>query len=130
MGSSLEFGWWSNSVSNSNTHATYDGYGFVTSPYIQATFTTRKVNKIRIITSEFYGQISTYLLQAYDGSLNLILNETGTIPDDGYYRDHILSEALSTNNISKIKVTVYTTKNPGDYARIQEIVPIYEEDIQ
>jgi hypothetical protein len=129
MGSSLEFGWWSNSVSNSNTHATYDGYGFVTSPYIQATFTTRKVNKIRIITSEFYGQISTYLLQAYDGSLNLILNETGTITDDGYDRDHILSEALSTNNISKIKVTVYTTKNPGDYARIQEIVPIYEEDI-
>jgi hypothetical protein len=129
MGSSLEFGWWSNSVSNSNTHATYDGYGFVTNPYIQATFTTRKVNKIRIITSEFYGQISTYLLQAYDGSLNLVLDEIGTIPDGGYYRDHILSEALSTNNISKIKVTVYTTKNPGDYARIQEIVPIYEEDI-
>lgn len=129
MGSGLEFGWWSNSVSNANTHATYDGYGFVTDPYIQATFTTRKVNKIRIVTSEFYGQISTYLLQAYDGSLNLVLNEIGTIPSDGYYRDHILSAALSTNNISKIKVTVYTTKNPEDYARIQEVVPIYEEDI-
>jgi hypothetical protein len=129
VGSSLEFGWWSNSVSNSNTHATYDGYGFVTDPYIQATFTTRKVNKIRVVTSEFYGQISTYLLQAYDGSLNLILNEIGTIPDGGYYRDHVLSAALSTNNISKIKVTVHTTKNPEDYARIQEVVPIYEEDI-
>ena len=40
IGSSLEFGWWSNSVSNSNTHATYDGYGFVSDPYVQATFTT------------------------------------------------------------------------------------------
>ena len=129
IGSSLEFGWWSNSVSNSNTHATYDGYGFVSDPYVQATFTTRKVNKIRVVTSEFYGQISTYLLQAYDGSLNLVLNEIGTIPSDGYYRDHILSPALSTNNISRIKVTVYTTKNSEDHARIQEVVPIYEEDI-
>lgn len=129
IGSNLEFGWWSNSVSNSNTHGTYSGYGFATDPYVQATFTTRKVNKIRIVTSEFYGQIDTYLLQAYDGSLNVVLSETGTISDGSYFRDHIISSAASSQDISRIKVTVYTTKNPTDYARIQEIIPIYEEDI-
>lgn len=129
IGSSLEFGWWSNSVSNSNTHATYSGYGFATDPYIQATFTTRKVNKIRIVTSEFYGQISTYTVEAYDASLNLVLSELGTIPSNGYYRDHILSSALTTQNISKIKVTIHSTVCPQDYARIQEVIPLYEEDI-
>jgi hypothetical protein len=129
VGSNLEFGWWSNSVSRSNTHATYSGYGFVTEPYVQADFTTRKVNKIRIVTSEHNGQIDTYLLQAYDSSLNVVLSETGTIPDGSYFRDHIISPAASSQNISRIKVTINTTKNPTDYARIQEIVPIYEEDI-
>lgn len=128
-GSNLEFGWWSNTKSNSNTHSTYSGYGFTTDPYIQATFTTRKVNKIRIVTSEFYGQIDTYLLQAYDTSLNVVLSETGTIPDGEYFKDHIISSAAASQDISRIKVTIYTTKNPTDFARIQEIVPIYEEDI-
>ena len=129
LGSNLEFGWWSNSVSTANAHATYDGYQFATNPYVEATFTTRKVNKVRIVTSEFYGQISTYLLQVFDGSLNTLLSEVGTIPAGSYYQDHILSTALSSQNVSRIRVTIYTTVNPQDYARIQEIVPIYETDI-
>jgi len=129
VGSNLEFGWWSNSTSNSNTHGTYSGYGFVTNPYVEATFTTRKVNKIRVVTSEAYGQISNYLVQAYDASLNLVLNEEGLIKDGTYFQDHNISLAASTQNISKIRVTVYSTKNSVDFARIQEIVPIYEEDI-
>ena len=129
IGSSLEFGWWSNSTSTSNAHATHSGYGFTTDPYIQATFTTRKVNKIRIVTSEFYGQISTYTVEAYDSSLNLVLSEVGEIPIGGYYMDHILSSALTTQNISKIKVIIHSTSCPQDYARIQEVIPLYEEDI-
>ena len=129
IGSSLEFGWWSNSTSTSNAHATHSGYGFTTDPYIQATFTTRKVNKIRIVTSEFYGQISTYTVEAYDSSLNLVLSEVGEIPIGGYYMDHILSSALTTQNISKIKVIIHSTSYPQDYARIQEVIPLYEEDI-
>ena len=129
VGSNLEFGWWSNSTSNSNTHGTYSGYGFATNPYVEATFTTRKVNKIRVVTSEAYGQISNYLVQAYDASLNLVLNEEGIIKDGTYFQDHNISLAASTQNISKIRVTVRTTKNPVDFARIQEVVPIYEEDI-
>ena len=129
IGSSLEFGWWSNSVSSANTHATYSGYGFATDPYLQATFTTRKVNKIRVVTSEFNGQVSTYTVEAFDGSLNLVFSELGVIPNGSYYTDHVLSSALSTQDISKIKVTIHSTVYPEDYARIQEIVPMYEIDI-
>jgi hypothetical protein len=129
IGSSLEFGWWSNSVSNSSLHGTYSGYGFVTDPYVEATFTTRKINRIRIVTSELYGQISNYLLDVYDGSSNLILSEAGVIRDGYYYQDHILSTALSTQNFSKIRLTIRSTKNPQDRARVQEIIPIYETDV-
>lgn len=129
IGGSLEYGWWSNTKSNANVHPSYNGYGFTTEPYIEATFTTRKVNKIRIITSEFYGQIYDYRVQAYDGSNNLVLSEEGTIRTGHYYQDHILSSALSTQDIAKIRVTIHTTKNPQDYARIQEIIPLFEQDM-
>jgi hypothetical protein len=129
IGGSLEYGWWSNSKSNSSLHITYNGYGFATDPYVEATFSTRKVNKIRIITSEFYGQIYDYTVQAYDDLNNLVLNENGSIRDGRYYQDHIISPALSTQDIAKIRVTIRSTKNPQDYARIQEIIPMYQEDM-
>lgn len=126
---SLEFGWWSASVSNSVAHNTYTGYGFATDPYIDFTFTERKVNKVRIITPEYYGQISDYTLYAYDSSLNTVTTQSGSIANGSYYTDHILSAALTTQNIAKIRVVVHSTKNPQDYARIQEIVPIFEQDM-
>ncbi|NDB56830.1 hypothetical protein EB001_00020 [bacterium] len=129
LGGGLEFGWWSGSVSNSNTHATYEGYGFATDPYIDAAFTARKVNKIRIITSEYYGRIANYTIYAYDASNNLVVNFTDKIPITIYYKEHILSSALATQNIARIRVYVHSTRNPGDRARIQEIVPLYQEDM-
>lgn len=129
IGGNLEFGWWSGSQSNSSAHNTYTGYGFATDPYIEASFAVRKVNKIRVITSEYYGKISNYTLNAYDNSNNLVTSQTGLIQSNSYYKDHILSSALSTQNIAKIRVTVHSTQNPSDYARIQEIIPIYEEDM-
>ncbi len=125
----LEFGWWSASISNSAAHNTYVGYGFATDPYVDLVFTARKVNKIRVIAPEYYGQIGNYTLNAYDSSLNVVISESGLIPEGSYYADHILSSALSTQNIAKIRVTVHSTKNPQDYARIHEIVPIFEQDM-
>ena len=128
IGSSLEFGWWSNTASTANTSNTYSGYTFTTAPYVQAVFDERKVNKVRIITSELYGQISDYTVEAYNAN-TLVLSETGRIANGSYYQDHFISTALSTQNITKIKVTVHSTKNPNDYARIQEIVPLYQVDM-
>lgn len=129
IGGNLEFGWWSGSKSNSAVSNTYSGYGFVTDPYIDMAFTTRKVNKIRVITSEYSGQIANYELFIYDGSNNLVSNQTGLIPDGAYYKDHLITTALPTQNIARIRCYIRSTKNPQDYARIQEIVPLYEEDM-
>lgn len=128
IGSFLEFGFWSNTASSSNTSNTYSGYTFDTAPYVQAVFDVRKVNKIKIITSEFFGQISDYTLEVYNAN-TLVLSETGRIAANTYFQDHFISSALSTQNITKIKVTVHSTKNPVDYARIQEIVPLYQVDM-
>ena len=129
IGGNLEFGWWSGSQSNSSVSNTYTGYGFATDPYVDMAFTTRKVNKIRVITSEYYGQIANYELFVYDVSNNLITNQTGLIPSSAYYKDHLLTTALSTQNVARIRCYIRSTKNPQDYARIQEIVPLYEEDM-
>lgn len=128
IGSSLEFGWWSNTASTANTSNVYSGYVFTTAPYIEAVFDERKVNKVRIITSELYGQISDYTLQAYNAD-TLVVSETGRIANGSYYQDHFISTALATQNITKLKVTVHSTKNPTDYARIQEVVPLYQVDM-
>ena len=125
-----EFGWTSGSLSNSNTHATYTTeYGFATDPYVEIEFTQRKVNKIRIITSEFNGQIGHYTVVAYNQTYSAVLNEVGYIQPGSYYQDHIISPAVASQDIYRIRVTVHTTKNKQDYARIQEICPIYEYDL-
>lgn len=124
-----KYGWWSNSKSQSSLSNTYSGYGFATNPYVEIEFTQRKVNKIRISTSEYYGQIQDYTLYLYNQSLTLILQENGAIANGTYYTDHVVSEALASQNIYKIKVVVNSTKNPDDYARIVEISPIYEVDL-
>lgn len=125
-----EFGWISATKSLSNTHATYTTeYGFTVDPYIQFDFTQRKVNRIRVITSEFSGQIGHYTIQAYNQTYSAILNETSYIANGEYYRDHWLSSDLPSQDIYRIKITIHTTKNPQDYVRLQEVCPIYEYDI-
>ena len=128
--SGYEFGWVSNTKSLSNTHATYTSeYGFATDPYIEFEFTQRKVNRIRVITSEFSGQIGHYTIQAYNQTYSAILNETSYIANGEYYRDHWISPALPSQDIYRIRITIHTTKNKEDYVRIQEVCPIYEYDI-
>jgi len=124
-----KYGWWSGSVSSSSASNTYTGYGFATDPYAEWQFTQRKVNRIRIATSEYYGRISDYTLYVYNQSLTLILQEDGSIADGEYFRDHNVSASLASQDVYKIKVVVHSTVNPQDYARLQEVSPIYETDI-
>lgn len=125
----FKYGWMSNSVSSDTESVTYDGYGFATDPYVELQFTQRKVNRIRVATSEFNGQIQDYTLYVYNQSLTLISEQEGSIANGTYYRDHIISEGLASQDVYKVKVTVHSTKNPVDYARIIEVSPIYETDI-
>lgn len=122
-----EFGWRSNAVSTSNAYVD-GGYSFTTPIYLEYSFTQRKVNKIKVVTSEFSGKISAYRLDVYNNSLSSFYNTYSTIEKDEYYNVHIIPSNLS-NDVDKIKITIYSTQNKQDYARINEVSPIYEVDV-
>ena len=123
-----EFGWRSNAVSTSNSYVD-GGYSFVTSPYIEYSFTQRKVNKVRIFTSEFSGKISCYKVDFYNSTHSLFHTSNGVIGRDEYYKDHIVPESAVTDMVYKIRVTIYSTQNPLDRARVNEVAPLYEVDV-
>lgn len=122
-----KFGWISPTASTTTAHAN-SGYSFTTAPYVEYTFTERKVNKIRIVTSEFSGKISYYRVQASNANLSIFYDQYGSFEPDEYFKDHIIPSSVS-NDVSTIRVTVYSTINKQDYARIIEVVPLYEVDI-
>lgn len=124
----LEFGYWSSTKSTSNTHATLSGYEFSTAVILTYVFQARYVNRIKVVTSEKYGQIKAYNVKAYRNTNTLVFNEDAEIADDGYYFLHYL-DGITNNDINKIVLTIYTTKNPLDHARVQEVNPIYEVDM-
>jgi len=123
-----EFGYESQVKSTANTHATFNGYELASPVILTYQFTERKVNLIKIITSEYNGQICAYNIKAYHNTNTLVYNEDGEIPENSYYFNHYL-ENISNDNINKILLTVYTTKNPQDYVRVNEVAPIYRVDI-
>jgi hypothetical protein len=122
-----EFGWQSGVLSLSNAHAE-SGFAFATPLTVQYDFTERKVNKIRVVTSEFSGKISYYKIEVANNTLSTFYNTYSTIEEDQYYKDHIIPSGLS-NDVSQIILTIYSTQNPLDRARVNEIAPLYEVDI-
>jgi len=128
-----EFGWWSGAVSTASVHPTYGGYSFSVSPQVEFEFDDRKCNLIRVLTSELYGQVHTYQLEVWakNSSGTSIAdpwyNEIVTIPSSSYYYDHHLPDLLTSysgssqvkDTIYKIRLTILSTRNPQDYARIQ-----------
>lgn len=123
-----EFGYESSTKSTSNLHSTLNGYNIASPVILTYVFTERKVNLIKVITSEYSGQICAYNLKAFHNTNTLVYNEDSEIPEDSYYSNHYL-ENISNDNINKILLTVYTTKNPEDRVRVNEVAPIYREDI-
>ncbi len=123
-----EFGYQSSTKSTSNVHSTLNGYEFSDPILLTYVFTQRKVNLIKVVSSEYNGQIKAYNLKAYNNTVNLVYNEDAEIPDDSYFLEHYL-EGINSNDINKIILTIYTTKNPSDYARVNEMAPIYRLDM-
>ena len=120
-----EFGWWSKSKSQANGV-------FASSPVLTMSFDERKVNKVRVTTSESLGQIKSFRIRVQDSSFIDLLDKTVILNDDEYYKDFYLKSTNASNsdyNASNIIVTVISTKNGTDCARIHEISPIYELDV-
>lgn len=120
-----EFGWWSKTKSQANGV-------FASSPTLTITFDERKVNKVRVVTSESLGQIKQFRIRVQSSTFIDLLDKTVTLTEDEYYKDFYLKSTNASNasyNAAKIILTVLSTKNGSDIARIHEIIPIYELDI-
>lgn len=127
-----EFGWWSGTASTANTHSTYSGYEFASNPTVSFEFDSRRCNIVRVVTSEYYGQIDTYRVTVRSndsGAADPVYTAVGTIADGSYYRDHVIAPEASTQTIYRVEIEVITTKNPEDFARIQEVNILLKEDI-
>lgn len=120
-----EFGYWSNTKSQANGV-------FASQPTVTFPFDERKVNKVRITTSEKYGQVKSCRIRVVNATIGNILDETFILNDDEYYKDIYIktNAALSANYLaSSIILNIISTKNGLDCARIHEVNPIYELDI-
>ena len=120
-----EFGLWSKTKSQANGV-------FASSPTITIDFDTRKVNKIRVVTSESLGQIKEFRIRVQSATFIDLLDKTVTLTEDEYYKDFYLKSTNASNasyNAARIILTVVSTRNGLDVARIHEVAPIYELDI-
>lgn len=127
-----EFGWWSGSTSTTNTESTYGGYEFTNNPTVTLDFTSRACNLIRVITSEYSGQVHTYRLtvrSSDSGVPNPLYTEVITIPSDNYLYEHYLPPSVGHTTINRVELEIISTRNPEDYARIHEVNVIYQTDI-
>lgn len=128
----LEFGWISSEESTSNLSNEYQGYEFETPIFISTTFDSRKCNNITVYVPEYSGQIDTYqlIVRSSDaGAPDPVYQETVRIKDGEYYYNHFLPDSLSHSTINGVEIEIFTTKNPNDYARINGINIVYQEDI-
>jgi hypothetical protein len=121
----FEFGWWSKTKSQANGV-------FASSPEFTINFDNRKVNKVRVTTSETYGQVKSFRIRVQNTGGENLIDKTVTLETDEYYKDLYLKSNVAYNSnfqASRIILSVISTKNGSDYARVHEVSPIYEVDI-
>lgn len=123
-----KFGWVCAEIMSNSTPNGDGEYPFSSNVYVEYTFDERKVNKIKINTSEFYGKVASYQVLAYNNTLSAFYTDSGTFARDEYSKVHVIPESVS-NDVNKIRINILTTQNKEDYARITEVVPLYELDI-
>lgn len=124
----FEYGFVSGVKSTGSLHVSKPGYTFSDPVILTYIFEERPINILKVITSEFNGQIKSYNIQCYNDTTNLAFNQDAEIPDDGYFNTHYI-DGLNYTSFNKIVLTIYTTKNPLDRARINEVGVLYQEDI-
>jgi hypothetical protein len=122
--SKYEFGWWSGTASSS-----VDGT-FTTDPYVELDFDSARVTHIKVNTSEYYGQVSSIKVEykKYGESSWITHAASASIPVGSYSYESTIDNENYLNLIG-VRVTALATRNKGDFARLNEISPIYREDM-
>lgn len=120
-----EYGWWTKSKSQANGV-------FASSPTLTIPIEPTKINKIKIVTSEFYGQVKQCTVVISNTTYGNLLNKVLTFDNDEFYKEITINSniAITSNYIAdQISISIDSTKNGNDHGRIQEICPYYEVDI-
>ncbi len=122
--SKYEFGWWSGTASSS-----VDGT-FTTDPYVELDFDSARVTHIKVNTSEYSGQVSSIKVEykKYGESSWTVHAASASIPVGSYSYESAIDNENYLNLIG-VKITALATRNKGDYARFNEVSPIYREDM-
>jgi hypothetical protein len=119
----FEYGFWSRQVS--------DVSGNFTSPVqLYLEFNIRLANVIRIFTSPQFGRIENYDYGYLNVDSDVWVDIPGeTMAADNYFDQHFVDDGVNAFFITGLYISIDSTENPEDRARIQELVPIYAEDI-
>ena len=118
----LKYGWWSASKSDSSGL-------FATNPYLDITFNATTINKVKVVTSQSLGQIKSFTIAIINSSSTTLLNETIVFDTNNDEFEKIINLNSTYTNVARVLITVVSTKNPSDYARILSVSPMYQVDI-
>lgn len=132
LSTDLKYGWMS--ASKSNTYC-----AFTTNPYVDLSFDPTTINKIKVVTSRELGRVRNFKLDVYrTGNVSVLSNtysfttNIDTMYDinvDNAVFENIINLDNAYTDIARIVVTVLSTHNPNDYARIMSVFPMYQVDI-
>jgi len=123
-GSKYTPGWWSEDKSEATC-------SFTSSPEVEVEYDPAvEANRLRVSTTTAYSGVKLVNLQAwYDG--DLAYTDLGNF-DFGTGARVIadLATGATLKEVTKIKVTVLSTKAASDYARLTEIEPVVERSLE
>ena len=118
----FKYGWWSASKSDASGL-------FATGPYLDITFNATTINKVKVVTSQSFGQIKSFTISVINSSNTTLLNKTIVFNTNNNEFEKIINLDSTYTNISRVLITVVSTKNTVDYARILSVSPMYQMDI-
>lgn len=122
LSDNLKYGWWSNSKSNSSGI-------FITEPYVNISFNPTIVNKIKIVTSRNHGQVQSFTIRVTRSNSEIVLDESISFSTEIDQFEKIINLNNTYTDINNIYVSVSSTKNPEDRARIVSVSPLYRVDL-
>lgn len=118
----LKYSWWSNTKSNSSGV-------FATQPYLDITFDSTIVNKVKIVTSKHFGQVKSMNLTVVRSNNQTVFDEVINFNVNNDQFEKVVNLGNTYSDITRIYASIISTKNPDDRARIISISPLYRVDI-
>lgn len=118
----LKYAWWSNSKSNASGV-------FSTRPFLDITFDPTTVNKVKVVTSQQFGQVKSIDLSVINSNGTTLFDQTIDFNVEKNQFEKVINLGNTYTDVSRIYISVISTKNPNDRARIVSVSPLYRVDL-